>query len=334
MSAPPSALFAVAFGALLVACGGSDESLRPVDLGPGRDRGPMIALDAAPGDGGSDADADEGPPVLDAEPPDGGPLDGRPLDEGRADEGPPDEGPSDEGVDEGVPGACPAGMVRVPAGDFPFGPAGDLRFLPDFCIDVTEVSAGAFLDCVDDGGCDGYEGWALCIDVDPRRPHQCREDRLDHPANWIDWFRAEQYCRWAGLRLPDPGEWEKAARGPEGRVYPWGDRFDCSRAHVERGHPFDACLGRGGLPDLPVAVDAYADVPSPYGAINMVGNVREWVDLRVDRGALPDDEEMGIAKGGEWRSSADQVMNSDFDGTLAVSRSSQGHGFRCAATPR
>ena len=83
-----------------------------------------------------------------------------------------------------------------------------------------------------------------------------------------------------------------------------------------------------------MAVDAYADVPSPYGAINLVGNVREWVDLRVDREVLPGDDEMGIAKGGEWRSSADQVMGSDFDGTLAVSRSSQGHGFRCATSLR
>ena len=65
----------------------------------------------------------------------------------------------------------------MPAGDFPFGPAGEPRFLPDYCIDVVEVSAGDFLDCVADEACDGYEEWALCLDMDPRRPHQCRPAR-------------------------------------------------------------------------------------------------------------------------------------------------------------
>ncbi len=307
--------------ALLLACGGVDDTRLPEDhdLSPGRDVG-AIALDAGPVDEGQD---DGGLPVLDAEARDGAPD--------SASDGAPDSAPfTDAAPDGGAPLECPDGMARVPAGDFPFGPAGEPRFLPDFCIDVAEVSAGEFLDCVADEACDGYEEWALCLDMDPRRPHQCRPDMLDHPANWIDWYRAEQYCRWAGKRLPDEGMWEKAATGVDGRMYPWGDGIDCRDAHVERGDPFDTCLGVDGLPDGPVPVDAYGDNPGPYGALNMVGNVREWLDLRVDREVLPDEDETAVAKGGDWRSSFDQVMNPDRDGTLSVSRAARSTGFRCA----
>lgn len=309
---------------LLLACGGVDDTRLPEDpdLSHGRDVG-AIALDAGPGDGGRE---DDGVPVLDAEWVDGeADMAGPDADITDATDAAPDAEP-----DSGPPLDCPAGMVRVPAGDFPFGPAGEPRFLPDYCIDVVEVSAGDFLDCVADEACDGYEEWALCLDMDPRRPHQCRPDMLDHPANWIDWYRAEQYCRWAGKRLPDEGQWEKAATGVDGRMYPWGNGINCRDAHVERGDPFDACLGVDGLPDGPVAVDAYADNPGPYGALNMVGNVREWLDLRVDRDVLPDEDEVAVAKGGDWRSSSDQVMNPDRDGTLSVSRAARSTGFRCA----
>lgn len=289
----------------LTGCGGDDPRLRPTDADPGRD-----------------AAADTSPTVpLDAGLPDLPLLDAEAADLPLLDAEPPDQGP---------PAECPDDMVAVPAGDFPFGPQDMPRYVPDYCIDIAEVSAGAYLDCVDAGACDGYDGWALCAEIEPRSPHQCRDDRLDHPANWIDWFRAEQYCRWAGKRLPGAAEWEKAARGPAGLLYPWGDRPGCADAHVERGDPFDACLGFDGLPDAPLPVDAYADVPSPYGALNLIGNVREWVDVRVDRAVLPADDEMGITKGGDWRSSFDQAAADARDGTLSVSRSSRGHGVRCA----
>lgn len=326
--APPVALLLLT----LSACGGGDDTLRPDDRGPSmstRDDG-TIVLDGAPADGAGPMDG--GLPILDAEPADGGLIDGGPVDGGPL--GPLDRGPLDGGpaaADMGGPAECPQGMALVPAGDFPFGPGAEPRFLPAFCVDLLEVSAGDFLDCVDDGACDGYESWGMCRDMAPNRPHQCQPDKLDHPANWIDWFRAEQYCRWAGKRLPDEGQWEKAATGMDGRTYPWGDGINCRDAHVERGDPFDTCLGVDGLPDLPLPVDSYADNPGPYGALNMVGNVREWLDLRIDRETLPAEDEIGVAKGGDWRASFDQVMNPDRDGTLAVSRSSQGHGFRCVS---
>ncbi len=226
-------------------------------------------------------------------------------------------------------------MVAVPAGPFLFGP---LKFeavvdLPDYCLDRVEVSAADFLACVADQGCLSYDGWELCAQVDALTPTQCRDDQLDHPANWIDWFRAEAYCAWAQKRLPTQQEWEKAARGPDGMTYPWGDDLDCADAHVERGEAYDACLGFQGLPDTLVPVDSYSEVPSPYGAINLVGNVKEWVEFRDDTSQPPPEGKAAYAKGGAWFEGDVLILPELRDSTLGPGLSSQGHGFRCAADP-
>jgi formylglycine-generating enzyme required for sulfatase activity len=226
-------------------------------------------------------------------------------------------------------------MVAVPAGPFLFGPQ-PLEQIVDvaaFCIDRTEVDAAAFIDCAAASGCLSYDGWELCAQVDDLTPNQCRTDRLDHPANWIDWFRAESYCAWANKRLPTAAEWEKAARGPAGMTYPWGDAIDCSDAHHDRGEFFPDCLGFSGLPDTTVPVEAYGDVASPYGAINLVGNVKEWVEFRADTSQPPPDGQKAIAKGGAWFEGDVLILPELRDSLLGPGVSSQGHGFRCAADP-
>ncbi len=166
------------------------------------------------------------------------------------------------------------GMVRVPAGRFVMGcavsdpecgPDEEPRhevYLDTFDIDVTEVTAGAYRACVAAG---------VCPEPDTRGGDSCNWGRpgIDrHPANCIDWSDAVAYCAWAGKRLPTEAEWEKAARGTDGRIYPWGDAPpDCTRAHMHGCAERWQTLEVGSLP-------AGA---SPYGALDMSGNVWEWV---------------------------------------------------------
>ena len=91
-----------------------------------------------------------------------------------------------------------------------------------------------------------------------------------HPVVQISWFGADAYVRWAGLRLPTEIEWEKAARGTDGRIFPWGNEWDESRL---RWHGGDRPEGETTAP-----VDAYPEGCSPFGCFQMAGNVEEWCE--------------------------------------------------------
>jgi formylglycine-generating enzyme required for sulfatase activity len=102
----------------------------------------------------------------------------------------------------------------------------------------------------------------------PAGPYSVAPGFEGHPAIHVSWFGAETYCRWAGLRLPTEIEWEKAARGTDGRLYPWGNEWhdDYLRWAGDKRRPYDA----------PMPVDACPKGRSPYGIYQMAGNVDEW----------------------------------------------------------
>ena len=284
-------------------CGGGSQGLAP---------------DAQPGDAGQ-------PDVPD----DTGTVDGT-LDSGTDTAA---DTATDVPADTGGDGPCPEGMAMVPAGSMLFGLYDkEVSVATPYCVDIFEVTAGQFNVCVAAGACEGYEGWEMCQVLDEATsPNQCFEDRDDFAANWINWFRADDYCAFVGKRLPTTEEWEKATRGEKGDTYPWGeDPLTCDRAHQGRGQIFDACLGFGGLPDRPVEVGSYPAGLSSYGLFDTLGNVKEWVDHREDTTTRPGAGDKGLTRGADFQEGDWLVTATASNSLLAVSLAGQGHGFRCA----
>jgi formylglycine-generating enzyme required for sulfatase activity len=207
-------------------------------------------------------------------------------------------------------------QVYVPAGPFTMGNdqgAPDQRpahtvSLNGFWIDRTEVTNDMYGACVRANIC--------------AAPQQLRSiSRLNYfgsisftnfPVLFVTWTQAQTYCKWAGRRLPTEAEWEKAARGTDGRLYPWGN---------QPPDPQRLNFGASGLGDT-VAVGQHPTGASPYGALDMAGNAWEWVADWYDPGyyaVSPPDNPPGPAKtgcpngdckvlrGGGWDSSAQDV---------------------------
>ncbi|MGF1510612.1 MAG: formylglycine-generating enzyme family protein [Myxococcota bacterium] len=170
-------------------------------------------------------------------------------------------------------GPEPSGMVLVPAGSFQMGSPGETRpaRVDAFFIDRTEVTVEAYALCVNQRMCTPPATGALC--------NFGRTDRTSHPVNCVSWAQAVTYCASMGKRLPLREEWEKAARGTGGAPYPWGDDApSCSRAvYFENQNRLTAlkegCGGLGGTQP----VGSRPNGASPFGLMDMAGNVAEWV---------------------------------------------------------
>ncbi len=168
-------------------------------------------------------------------------------------------------------------MVEIPAGAFMMGcnssVDGDCYSdeypyhqvtLSAFYIDIYEVTAGEYEECVNADGC-SYNGTTSRID----RTYQNNKD--DHPINYVNWFEAKTYCEWKNKRLPTEAEWEKAARGTDGRLYPWGNQAaSCSYALMDDG-------GDGCGTNLTAPVGSKPAGASIYGVMDMSGSVWELV---------------------------------------------------------
>jgi formylglycine-generating enzyme required for sulfatase activity len=141
-------------------------------------------------------------------------------------------------------------------------------YLDAFWMDKTEVTNAHYRQCVEAGACAVPQCWELD-----------EYDAPDQPVVCVSWDDAQAYADWVGGRLPSEAEWEKAARGTDGRIYPWGNTFDgrklnfCER-NCEKNSFKDETSNDGYAYTAPVG--SYPSGASIYGALDIVGNVREW----------------------------------------------------------
>lgn len=207
-------------------------------------------------------------------------------------------------------------MVAVAAGDFVMGLDGydevekpkRTVVLAGFSIDAFEITNQEYNRCVEDGKCNPG---AFSDDPQSASPRQ--------PVVGVTWTDAATYCAWAKKRLPTEAEWEKAARGTDSRLYPWGTEADCTKANY--GTVTGINLGCQENPGRVVSVGSYAIGASPYGALDMAGNVQEWVaDWYLDKyySGAPNKDPQGPAKGeyrvirgGSFGSPATQIETTD-----------------------
>jgi formylglycine-generating enzyme required for sulfatase activity len=240
----------------------------------------------------------------------------------------------------------PPGMVHVPQGAFRMGcdEAADgpcaatetpsrTVWVSGFFLDRTEVTVGAYAACVRAGEC-----------VAPVSVGECNwgsEGRDEFPANCVTWDQAVAFCRWANRRLPTEAEWEKAARGTDGRIFPWGaeapDAGGTWRADWGEGMASLTRLRDGWEYDAPVGF--YPAGAGPYGALDQAGNLAEWVADGYREGYDPSDardpevaagKEGRVVRGGSWREPARRLRTYGRD--WHDPGSWYGHvGFRCAA---
>lgn len=189
--------------------------------------------------------------------------------------------------------------------------------LPAFFIDHTEVTTAAYARCVAAGKCQARGG----SDADPRLP-----------VVGVSYDDAVAYCAYIGRRLPSEQEWEKAARGVDGRTYPWGNDFSCSRGNFGNFGGDGRCA-EDGAPGKPVPVGSFGSGASPFGALDMAGNVWEWVESRnsyaPDRSTQAGAAELRVIRGGGCCSILGLPRASN---RIALPRSYRDVdiGFRCA----
>ena len=234
-----------------------------------------------------------------------------------------------------APARPPAGaMVSIPAGEFTMGSQdGDADeqpahkvFLDAFSIDVYEVTVGQYAEFLRSGEARAPLDWnTMNQSANQKRP----------VAN-VDWPDAAAYCKWAGKRLPTEAEWEKAARGTDGRIYPWGN---------DPPTPLHANYGKMGSHDYGTLapVGTTEDGKSPYGIYDMAGNVWEWVSDWYDNNYYknspsqnPTGPSMGgfkVIRGGSWTSSPRNLRSADRYWDPPTFRSLYFPGFRCAKNP-
>jgi eukaryotic-like serine/threonine-protein kinase len=224
-------------------------------------------------------------------------------------------------------------MVYVPAGDFSMGSLAGTSdeqpvhtvTLAAYWIDKTEITNVMYSQCVQAGDCQKPQNQS-----NTHFSYFLNPEFANYPVVNLKWSSAQKYCAWAGRRLPTEAEWEKAARGTDGRTYPWGN-----------GDPNATLLNFNTPAGDAVRVGSYPHGASPYGALDMAGNLREWVADWYDPGyyaVSPQSNPTGLAegqykvvRGGSWHSDLYSVRSSD-RAYQAPDTRDKTIGFRCVVT--
>jgi formylglycine-generating enzyme required for sulfatase activity len=223
----------------------------------------------------------------------------------------------------------------VPAGEFPMGseqgpddekPVHSV-YLDAYQIMTYEVTNKQYAQCVRNGTCEG--GGYEYLDAAGNILNRLNDEAyVDHPVVTVSWFQAETYCKWIGARLPSEAEWEKAARGTDGRIYPWGN-----------DNPTTDLLNFNLTVWDTTPVGSYASGQSPYGVYDMAGNVWEWVadwysetyyqSSPSSNPTGPSSGQYRALRGGSWNFVVNGVRSALRDDVTPDSIGSV-IGFRCA----
>lgn len=266
---------------------------------------------------------------------------------------------------------CPEGMVLISGGKFFMGsdnvddralassrPAHQVE-VADFCMDVHEVTVAAYTKCSATGECKRAHreafwpqgtmkaaAWEAARAAYSPLCNDGQAGREQHPVNCVTWDEARRYCELQGKRLPAEAEWEYAARGSDGRVYPWGDEVPDEKRLNGCGRECAAWRAAAKLPEVAVLYEADDGWPgtSPVGSfpagktqaglLDMVGNVFEWTaDESAPYAGAPEDTKVmpgKVMRGGAFNSSqrehAEPSLRFGQDPTAYV----HAVGFRCA----
>ena len=245
-------------------------------------------------------------------------------------------------------------QVFVPEGAFLMGsPDGDPDAFPherpqhsvwldSYWLDQTEVTNAMYAGCVSEGACQPPRSSS----ANTYAAYYGNPVYDTYPVIWVDWSQAQAYCQWAGRRLPTEAEWEKAARGTVGQYYPWGNdplstailadfqdvSASCSRAHYAACEPYRDTVPVGERP-------AGA---SPFGALDMAGNVWEWVadwyaadTYQSSPESNPYGPEQGtqrVLRGGSFAANFSRDLRSAHRYPMAPDQTIYAFGIRCAET--